>query len=272
MRSANMVSGSGGRVALSRFRQAYFLGTGRAPAGSPPQESNRQARRPVPAGGLPGGSSLTPSAVLGPTDWGARVLVAGVDRRLPNGGGTGIPRVGCGFERWGVTSLRHRAACLPGRARATRGPGRSGRDSRKGSTGQVPCLDVLVEAAHLASSRPVLNRYLPDTVSVTQSAVVEPSDGRKWRVEIPVGAAQRPPCGSVRDELDNPRQVPHLRRRNCVPIAPKFCALPLWGSWPQGTSFVSAALVPLDRTPTPRSLRGPRWRLSPAQTESEFRE
>ena len=234
MRSANMVSGSGGRVALSRFRQAYFLGTGRAPAGSPPQESNRQARRPVPAGGLPGGSSLTPSAVLGPTDWGARVLVAGVDRRLPNGGGTGIPRVGCGFERWGVTSLRHRAACLPGRARATRGPGRSGRDSRKGSTGQVPCLDVLVEAAHLASSRPVLNRYLPDTVSVTQSAGVEPSDGR-------------------------------------VPIAPKFCALPLWGSWPEGTSLVSAALVPLDRTPAPRSLRRPRWRLSPAQTESEFR-
>lgn len=235
-----------------------LLSTGRAPAGSPPQESNQQARRPVPASALPGGSSLTPSAVLGPTEWGARVLVPEFTG-VTNGGGTGIPHVGCGLERWGRHVAPPPCSLLTRTSTSYAWPWALSPDSRKGSTGQVPCSDVLVEAAHLASSRPVLNRW--SRTGVTGGSRLKSALLRDRHV------------GSVRDNLD--KSAPSfrlLRRKNCVPIAPKFCALPIWGNRLEARALVSAALCLLTVRRRPAACGGPLWRLPPAQTESEFRE
>lgn len=167
------------------------LGTGRAPAGSPPQESNQQARRP------------------GTSQRATRRQFAHA-KRCPRTHRMGGPRPGTGSSPtctkrrrnghpsrrlWARALGRHVApppcSLLPGRAPATPGPGHSVRDPRKGSTGQVPCLDVLVEAAHLASSRPVLNRYLPDAVSVTQ--------GLSWSRRTGVDGGSRFQSALLRD-------------------------------------------------------------------------
>ena len=214
LREASLVS------VLRRSRQACLW----APAALLPGVLRRSPTSKldgrVPASALPGGSSLTPSAVLGPTEWGGRVLVLGIRRRLPDGGGTGHPS----RRLWARALGRHVApppcSLLPGRAPATPGPGHSVRNPRKGSTGQVPCLDVLVEAAHLASSRPVLNRYLPDAVSVTQ--------GLSWSRRTGVDRGSRFQSALLRDRhvvcAGRTRQsapVPHLRRRKLRGDRPK---------------------------------------------------
>ena len=169
------------RVAPRRSRQACLVGTGRAPAGSPPQESNQQARRPATSQRATRRQFAHAKRCPRTHRMGGRALVPGVHRRLPNGGGTGIPRVGCGLERWGRHVAPPPCSLLTRTSTSYAWPWALSPDPRKGSTGQAPCSDVLVEAAHLASSRPVLNRYYPDAVLVTQSAVVEPSDGGEWR-------------------------------------------------------------------------------------------
>jgi hypothetical protein len=62
--------GQGPRDAGQSNDMAETNGTGLAPVGSPPEESNQQARRPVPAPALPGRRLLKRIGALKPTERG----------------------------------------------------------------------------------------------------------------------------------------------------------------------------------------------------------
>ena len=101
------------RVAPRRSRQACFW----APAALLPGVLRRSPTSKLdgrlPASALPGGSSLTPSAVLEPTEWGAAPWYREFTGVYQTAAERASLASAVGSSVGGVTSLRHRAVCLP---------------------------------------------------------------------------------------------------------------------------------------------------------------